>query len=60
MAFIKIGDAQPIVTTHEGDPVLTDEETLKKLEAAKQAIKNIDEDGVASGNKTEFNKKSSE
>ena len=59
MAFIKNGDAQPILTTHEGDPNLVDEKTKKALEAAKQAVKNIDEDGIVSGNKTELNKKSS-
>ena len=46
MAFVKIGDAQPIIGTHEGDPKHTDEETKKALEAAKQAAKNIDEDGI--------------
>ena len=56
MAFIKNGDAQPIIATHEGDPKLVDEETKKALEAAKQAAKNISEDG----NKIELNKKSSE
>lgn len=55
MGFIKNGDAQPILSTHEGDPELSDEETKKALEAAKQAAKNIDEDG----NKIELNKKSS-
>lgn len=55
MAFVKVGDAQPILTTHEGDPNLVDEETKKALEAAKQAAKNIGEDG----NKIELNKKSS-
>jgi hypothetical protein len=55
MAFIKRGDAQPIISVHEGDPEQLDEETKKALEAAKQAAKNIDEDG----NKIEFNKKSS-
>ena len=59
MAFIKNGDAQPILITHEGDPNLVDAETRKALEAAKQAAKNIDEDGTVSGNKTELNKKSS-
>jgi len=59
MAFIKVGDAQPILTTHEGDTKLTDEETQIALEAAKQAAKNIGEDGFVSGNKTELNKKSS-
>ena len=56
MSFVKTGDAQPILSTHEGDKEYTDEETRKALEAAKQAAKNIDEDG----NKTELNKKSSE
>lgn len=56
MAFVKRGDAQPIIGTHEGEEEHTDEETRKALEAAKQAAKNIDEDG----NKTELNKKSSE
>ena len=55
MAFVKNGDAQPILSTHDGDSEIVDEETKKALEAAKQAAKNIDEDG----NKTELNKKSS-
>ena len=59
MAFVKNGDAKPILDTYEGDPALVDEETKLALEVAKQAAKKIEEDQGLTGNKTELNKKSS-
>ena len=56
MAFIKRGDAQPILKTHGADANQDDEETKKALEEAKQATKNINEDS----NNLELNKKSVE
>ena len=43
MAFVKTGDAQPIISTHDGDYECIDEETKKTLEAMKQAARNTDE-----------------
>ena len=44
MAFIKIGDAQPIIDTHDGDSKHTDKETKKVLKEVKKATKTIDEE----------------
>lgn len=54
MSFIKNGDAEKIITVHGPETSSDDEETKKKLEAARQQSKNIDKDG----NKTELPKNS--
>jgi len=54
MSFIKNGDAEQIITVHSPKSSSEDEETKKKLEAARQQSKNIDKDG----NKTELPKNS--
>lgn len=54
MTLKKYGDAQPIITTHQGEVELDDEETQLMIEAAEEDARNITEDG----NKIELNKKS--
>lgn len=54
MSFIKTGDAEKIIKVHDPKSLSKDEDSKKKLEAARQQSKNIDKDG----NKKELPKNS--